>query len=203
MKILCCSNDNLLIKNLIDLYGKDIVISSPNITQVKDSDLRNSEVMLVDLKDSKIPDGRRFPIPLIALTTIPVFKEAVILMKIGVKGYGNRKMRPENIKQAIESVISGQIWLPPEIVNQLISSVGVEDSKPKENNAILEGLSRREKEVAQYVTEGMSNQQMADKMFVTLRTVKAHLSSIYDKTGLKNRLELGLQLKRKAASERI
>lgn len=196
MKILCCSNDSLLIKNLIDLYGKDIVISSPNITQVKDSDLRNSEVMLVDLKDSKIPDGRRFPIPLIALTTIPVFKEAVILMKIGVKGYGNRKMRPENIKQAIESVISGQIWLPPEIVNQLISSVGVEDSKPKENNAILEGLSRREKEVAQYVTEGMSNQQMADKMFVTLRTVKAHLSSIYDKTGLKNRLELGLQLKR-------
>lgn len=196
MKILCCSTDNILIENLIGLYGRNSVKSHPNITLVKDSDLKNSEVMLVDLKDSKIPDGRKFPIPLIALTTIPAFKEAVILMQIGVKGYGNRKMRTENIQQAIENVISGQIWLPPEIVNQLISSVGVEETKPEENSTILDALSTREKEVANYVAEGLANQEMADKMFVTLRTVKAHLSSIYDKTGLKNRLELGVRLKK-------
>lgn len=195
MKILCCSTDNILLDNLIHLYGKDSIKSYSNINQIKDSDLKNAEVILVDLKVSKIPDGRRFPTPLIALTTVPVFKEAVILMQIGVKGYGNRKMRPENIRLAIESVISGQIWLPPEIVNQLISSVGVEGTKVKEETSILDTLSTREKEVASYVAKGMSNQEMADKMFVTLRTVKAHLSSIYDKTGLRNRLELGLQVK--------
>lgn len=196
MKIICCSTDTILLGNLIDLYGKDAVNCYPGITPVKNSDLKNSEVMVVDLKDSKIPDGRQFPLPLIALTVVPAFKEAVILMQIGVKGYGNRKMRPENIKQAIESVISGQIWLPPEIVNQLINSVGVKETKSKENNIILEGLSTREKEVANYVAEGLANQEMADKMFVTLRTVKAHLSSIYDKTGLRNRLELGVRLKK-------
>ena len=63
------------------------------------------------------------------------------------------------------------------------------------NDSILSSLSKREQEVAQYVAKGMSNQEMADKMFVSLRTVKAHLSSIYDKTGLRNRLELGLNLK--------
>lgn len=196
MKIICCSTDNILLKNIIDLYCKDDVISYSNITQVKDSDLKISQVMIVDLKGSKIPNGRRFPLPLIALTTTPIFKEAVILMQIGVKGYGNRKMRPENINQAIDSVLSGQIWMPPEIVNQLISSVGVNEAKSEHNKYILDALSTREKEVAIYVTEGMSNQEMADKMFVSLRTVKAHLSSIYDKTGLKNRLELGVRLKK-------
>jgi DNA-binding NarL/FixJ family response regulator len=50
------------------------------------------------------------------------------------------------------------------------------------------------------VAEGLSNQEMADRMYVSLRTVKAHLSSIYDKTGLRNRLELGLSLKKNSVT---
>ena len=101
-------------------------------------------------------------------------------------------MRKDNLWQAIESVKAGQIWLPPEIVAARIEKIEPEE----QSNALLNELSEREQEVALMVTEGMSNQQIADKIFVSLRTVKAHLSSIYSKTGLRNRLALGLKLKK-------
>ncbi len=68
------------------------------------------------------------------------------------------------------------------VVTELIKqAAAVETSQPTRNN-ILNQLSKREQEVALYMTEGLSNQAIAEKMFVSLRTVKAHLSFIYDKT---------------------
>ena len=69
-----------------------------------------------------------------------------------------------------------------------------ETKKEKSRDNLLNTLSKREQEVALFVAKGMSNQEVADKMYVSLRTIKAHLSSIYEKTGVRNRLELGLAL---------
>lgn len=117
------------------------------------------------------------------------------MLQRGVKGYGNRHMRYSNLVQAVLNVTAGQIWLPPAIITRLIASVNTDATVQPDDN-ILGMLSKREQEAALYVAEGLSNQEMADRMYVSLRTVKAHLSSIYDKTGLRNRLELGLSLKR-------
>ncbi|MCP4342203.1 MAG: response regulator transcription factor [Desulfobulbaceae bacterium] len=197
MKIICCSKDDILLEKLVELYDVSSVSCQPDIRLLQESDLQVGEVLLVDLKYNKIPEDKNISLPIIALAGIPTFPEAFLLLQRGIRGYGNRQMRQDNLEQAVGSVKAGQIWLPPAIISQLIATVG-NGSTAQPNDNILNALSEREQEVAFFVAEGMSNQQMADKMYISLRTVKAHLSSIYQKTGLRNRLELGLGMKSSA-----
>jgi DNA-binding NarL/FixJ family response regulator len=194
MAIICCSKDDVLLGKLVTLYDDNGVVSLADLRLLDVNDAQTCEVLIIDLKSSKIPEKERFSLPILALTGIPTFQEVVVLLRRGVRGYGNRQMRQDNLYQAVENIRAGQIWLPPPLLSQLIATIGTSNTVQPNDN-ILSTLSKREQEVAQYVAEGMSNQEMADKMFVSLRTVKAHLSSIYDKTGLRNRLELGLNLK--------
>lgn len=194
MAILCCSQDDKLIGKLVALHGDNGILSLADIRLLKKKDLEMCEILVVDLKDSTLPADKNISLPIIALTGIPDFTECVSLLQRGVRGYGNRQMRQDNLGQAIESVKAGQIWLPPAIISQLIATVGTGNTV-QPDNAILSALSEREQEVAGYVAEGKSNQEIADTMYVSLRTIKAHLTSIYEKTGLRNRLELGLRLK--------
>ncbi len=194
MGIICFSRDDTLVGKIIELCGIENVISLPEISLLNEKDLQVSEIIIVDLKYSEIQKGAKLPLPAIALTVIPTFPEALVLLQRGVRGYGNRQMRQENLGQAVKSVKAGQIWLPPSIITQLVDTVGPVNSVSLNDN-LLSTLSKREQEVAHYVAEGMSNKEIADKMFVSLRTIKAHLTSIYEKTGLRNRLELGLSMK--------
>ncbi len=194
MKIICYSKDDILLDKLVRLYGASSVIFSADIRSIKDNDLQQSEVLIVDLKYNRIPERKNLSLPVIGLTTIPSFPEAIQLLQRGVRGYGNRQMVQSNLAQVVENVKAGQIWLPPAIISNLIATVG-DGNVVEKNDNILSALSDREQEVAGFVAEGLSNQEMADKMYISLRTVKAHLSSIYNKTGLRNRLELGLGMK--------
>jgi DNA-binding NarL/FixJ family response regulator len=58
-----------------------------------------------------------------------------------------------------------------------------------------ETLSKREDEVVQLVANGLSNKEIADKLFISVRTVKAHLTSIFSKTGFRDRLELAVKMR--------
>lgn len=194
MAILCCSRDEKLVSRLISLFGNECLVSRAEVDLFDEDDLQMYDLMIIDLKYNAVPDDTSFAFPIIALTETPSFEESILLLQHGVRGYGNRHMRLENLSQAVESVKVGQIWLPPEILTRLIAKVGTGNTVTVDNR-ILDALTEREQEVARYVGKGMSNQEIADMMYVSLRTVKAHLSSIYEKTGLRNRLELGLRVK--------
>ncbi|CAG35244.1 LuxR family transcriptional regulator [Desulfotalea psychrophila] len=196
MAIVCLSKDNILIAKLVALYGSQEVSAWSDFHLLPKDLMTNCDALIVDLKDCVVPVNTSCPTPIIVLTGVPTFQEALALLQLNVKGYGNRQMRQDNMRQVVENVKAGQIWLPPSIINQLIATVGTDSTASHTANAILNKLSKREQEVASCVAEGMSNQEIADKMYVSLRTVKAHLSSIYEKTGLRNRLELGLKLKK-------
>ena len=196
MKLYCCSRDDKLAEKLRALLGAEVVSVMPDVDFLTEGGLQDDSVVIVDTKYNSLPEGVVYNFPVILLVPVPNFSEAFSVLQAGVRGYGNRQMRPENLKQAIENVAGGQIWLPPSIVARLIDVVGKSEStdKTKSRDKILSALSKREKEVALFVAKGMSNQEVAEAMFVSLRTVKAHLSSIYEKTEVRNRLELGLAL---------
>ncbi len=194
MGIICLSKDTTLVEKLISLYGAEKVMSVESVHLLSKDDFHIAEALVVDLKYNEVSESSELPLPVIALAEIPSFKEALVLLQRGVRGYGNRHMRQENLDQAVQSAKAGQIWFPPSILTQLIDMVGPVNSVSL-NNTLLSSLSKREQEVAHLVAEGLSNQEIADKMFVTQRTIKAHLTSIYNKTGLRNRLELGISLK--------
>lgn len=185
-----------MINKLTRLFATSTVTAVNDTAMLEEKDRSKYDVLIIDLKDCALPNTT-IGLPIMALTGVPSFPEALRLLQQKTTGYGNRQMRSDNLRQALETVKAGQIWLPPTIISKLITAAGTGDKNKnlQVEDTILDSLSTREQEVAQYVAKGMSNQEMADQMFISLRTVKAHLSSIYDKTGIRNRLELGLRLK--------
>ncbi|GAB1534625.1 hypothetical protein ADMFC3_02560 [Geovibrio sp. ADMFC3] len=155
---------------------------------VKDADL-----VVVDLlaSDRQIHAGG---CPVAVFSAVPSYGEALRFLQKGVKGYGNRLMNPENMNQLVHTVLSGQVWLPPAILNRLIASVP-QNGTSKLEAGFFEDLSEREQQVAELVGRGMSNKEIAELMNITVRTVKAHLSSVFVKTGCRDRLEVALKLK--------
>jgi len=132
--------------------------------------------------------------PTLILVTVPLIEQAMRLLRRGVRAYGNRHMHEKNLQQAVSALKAGQIWLPPAIVNRMITALPANKSE-KEEEALLKALSSREAEVAKWLVNGLSNSEIGEKMFISIRTVKAHLTSIFKKTGCRDRLELATRMK--------
>lgn len=187
-------------KRVIEL-SKDIagdrkgVKELDGIQQLDSKNISDVDIVLVDLKEYEESELPEIQFPAIILVSIPEYGQAMRLLQAGYRGYGNRHMLKENLVQAVEAVKSGQVWLPPAIIHQMITSLPGTQVQQDET-PLKEPLSKREREVVEHVTEGLANSEIADKMFISIRTVKAHLTSIFKKTECRDRLELALKMKK-------
>jgi len=109
--------------------------------------------------------------------------------KAGAAGYLCKlNVSGAELVAAVERVARGEWLVPPEFVGP---------SKPTRDTSALMRLTLREREVLGYVAAGADNLQIAARLDITERTVKAHVSNLYRKLGVNNRVEmamLGLQL---------
>lgn len=125
------------------------------------------------------------------LSDIPSFKEGKKILSLGAKGYANTYIHKEHLLQALNMIESGNIWLYPEFMQHLITQI-----KPKNSgNDTLKILTERENEIALHISNGATNKEIASKLSITERTVKNHLSHIFEKLGITDRLSLALLVK--------
>lgn len=166
----------------------------PANKKLADYDISAKDILIIDFQACDEKDVPKIACPCMALVAIPQKEQALRLLQKGIRAYGNRFMHQDNLKQAVETLKAGQIWLPPAIVSQVISALPATESEDQ-GEALLDILTSREAEVAKWLVSGLSNQEISEKMFVSIRTVKAHLTSIFKKTGCRNRLELATRMK--------
>jgi DNA-binding NarL/FixJ family response regulator len=125
---------------------------------------------------------------------MPELAQMLESVQAGCKAYCNSYMQPGLYQQMFAALEAGQSWFPPEMLAQTFTlaqaALGV-GSPP----AQLQALTEREKEVAHAVAEGLSNRQIAQRCNISERTVKAHLTSIFKKLDIKDRVALVLQFK--------
>lgn len=124
---------------------------------------------------------------LIILDPTPTYEKGKKLISLGIKAYGNLMMNDIHLKEAINSVNDGNIWLYPEFINETVQRMRFE-ANPNTIESKLNVLSSREKEVALLVLEKLSYIEISEKLDITLRTVKAHTKNIYSKFNVNNRL---------------
>lgn len=124
---------------------------------------------------------------LIILDPTPSYEKGKKLISLGIKAYGNLMMNDVHLKEAINSVNDGNIWLYPEFINETVQRMRFE-TNPNTIESKLSVLSSREKEVALLVLQKLSYIEISEKLDITLRTVKAHTKSIYSKFNVNNRL---------------
>jgi len=128
----------------------------------------------------------------LVLHRTPNIETAKNVLSYGAKGYGNALMKSHFLISAIETIKENLIWLYPEFITLLVKEI------PTTNRDIdikLNSLTQREREVALLLSEALTYQNIAEKLQITSRTVKAHATQIYFKLGVKDKLGLALHLK--------
>ena len=113
-------------------------------------------------------------------------------IQAGVLGLVFGTQAPEVLYKAIEKVHSGEVWIErsmfANIITGLVSANKLDDANPE--TARIAQLSNREREVIQLIGLGMKNQRIASQLSISETTVRHHLTSIFNKLGVSDRLEL-------------
>ena len=129
----------------------------------------------------------------LVLHRTPELSVAKKLLRIGAMGYGNALMRNHFIVAALNAIEDNMVWLYPELTSQLIMDIPT--TKESDDEEQLSKLTSREREVALLLKEAYPYKEIALKLDITPRTVKAHAHSTYSKLNVKDRLALALLLK--------
>ncbi|NOT83225.1 MAG: response regulator transcription factor [Methylococcaceae bacterium] len=116
----------------------------------------------------------------------------------GAAGYCDANVPNFIILKAIESILQNEIWIQRHLIHKVLATLvnSTTSLQPALVDAKLANLSKRERAVAQLIGEGTSNKAIAARLFISERTVKAHLTSIFSKLKITNRLHLGLLFKK-------
>lgn len=154
--------------------------------------LFDTALMMGDIKGALVPLKEAFPTARVfALSLKPSFSEGTTLLRYGVKGYANIYLSAPVLGGAIEEIKNGKVWLYPEFVQEMIRRLTRTEKLAMQDNT-LDELSPKEKEVAHLVAQGLSNKEIGEELHVSETTIKSHLSSIYAKLDVKDRLALAL-----------
>ena len=126
------------------------------------------------------------------------------LFKSGIRGCYRDSIEPGEIKRVVKAVWQGELWIRRKLVHHMLDELVVTTKEKKHIeravNNLLENLTKREYEIAILVGRGESNKQIARRLDITERTVKAHLTEIFRKLAITDRIKLALLVKDTAVS---
>ena len=111
-------------------------------------------------------------------------------MRAGARGYLNEKMRGDLLTTALDTVASGGYWAERHILCQFISNKSVYDKIDANVAKLFSRLTARESEVLELILEGMTTNEIAEKIYLSHQGVKAHLTNLFRKFEVKNRVQL-------------
>lgn len=123
--------------------------------------------------------------------------EGLRALNAGARGYCHLLAVPELMREVAQVVAHGGLWVGPSLVQRLMSATRealARSPNAQPPAADLSQLSEREAQVARAVAAGKSNKEVAEQLFISERTVKAHLGAVFEKLGVRDRVQLVLHL---------
>jgi DNA-binding NarL/FixJ family response regulator len=160
------------------------------------------DVVLMDIRMPRV-DGlaatellrtRPHPPEIIVLTTFDADEYVLRALRAGASGFLLKDTPPAEILRAVARVAAGDPILSPSVTRQLIAHIGDTGANARRQHArtLLARLSEREREVAMAVGQGRSNAEISGELFMSVPTVKQHVSRILTKLDLNNRTQIAL-----------
>src|SRR6185295_6593969 len=116
-----------------------------------------------------------------------VHRKAVML---GAMGVVSKEKAAEVLLKAIERVHAGEAWLDPTIMAGVLKAVSGKAKKPDRDAEKIATLTNREREVVELIGLGIKSKEVAERLFISETTVRHHLTSIFDKLEVSDRVEL-------------
>ncbi len=143
---------------------------------------------------NSLTEAVAFGWPVVAMTPTPEEAQAFKMLNAGAVGYCHVKAVPEQLREIGIVVQHGGVWMPPDLMQRFIKLSTRIAPPPPVNTRELNELTSRELMVAEQVAHGASNREIATNLEISERTVKAHLSVIFDKMGVRDRVQLALAM---------
>jgi len=165
------------------------------------------DILLLDLKMPKgdvvqnlLDVGAKSPTTKVMILTAFSDDENVLnAAKGGAKGYVPKGVPSATLLQAIKVVHNGNVWIDKEIstwetFEEIVQGQTMfRDTVPRLDESI-KALTKREMEILKLVAEGLTNEEIGKKIFISEKTVKTHLTNIFDKLKVNNRFKAALML---------
>ena len=208
MIVLCSKNQNILDRWKNALNGYHVMEESTSLTQLEKTLSASPDIAILhaslpgldtleQLQDLlRKYSNTRF----LVLSDKPSEKNAFQLLRSGIYGYSNTYLSAKLLSEAIKQIQNGEVWMGKRLT-RFLSECLLEDLNNEDTETIAEKaeeclthLTPKEKEVAKRIAHGCSNKCIANKLKISERTVKAHLTSIFEKTGINDRVHLALLL---------
>jgi two-component system response regulator DegU len=169
--------------------GKDAILKATEL---------NPDVIIMDIsmpilsgiEASKLILQKRPEIKILALTQHEEGEYVLQMINAGAYGYLLKNSRKEEFIEAIYSIYRGEKYFSKKISNILLNNLLQSKKINIEENKTEVSLTKREKEIIQKIAEEMSNQQIADELNISLRTVETHRRNVMQKLNVKNAVSL-------------
>ncbi|MTI22513.1 response regulator transcription factor [Fulvivirga sp. RKSG066] len=123
-------------------------------------------------------------VKVLALTMHNDYQHIKAMMDAGASGYILKSCDEKEMLTAINAVMNDEIFYSKEVAQTVMNNLA--RKKPKATEQLATPLTPRELEVYELILEEMSNQEIADKLFISVRTVEVHKRNLMEKTGAKN-----------------
>ncbi|HTX11025.1 MAG TPA: response regulator transcription factor [Solirubrobacteraceae bacterium] len=159
------------------------------------------DVVLMDLRMPRV-DGieatrrlreREPNVRVIALTTYADDESVLGALRAGARGYLTKDASSEDIRNAILTVAKGEAALDPSVQHHVVAALagGQPAASPDvaEDSKLPDDLTPREAEVLALIAEGLTNAEIAERLFVSPTTVKSHINHLFTKAGLRDRAQ--------------
>jgi DNA-binding NarL/FixJ family response regulator len=167
------------------------------------------DVLLLDIKMDKINGLQVLPqvvgqypqLRVIVLTAQINQAESVKAIKDGARGIILKHAASEFLIKGIRKVFEGELWADTSTMTRVVESLSQKYRGERDSEKDRKELSQREKEVVGLVASGCRNKEIANKLFISEQTVKTHLSNIFQKLELNDRLELALYAMRNGLAD--
>jgi len=145
-------------------------------------------------RDARLKQALLRGFRVVVMSATPSEQDAFQCLNLGATGYCHVEAAPEQLREINVVVSHGGLWMLPELVQRLMSLSLRVVPRPAPRRPELDHLTARELMVAEQVALGASNQEIAQRLEISERTVKAHLSSTFDKLGVRDRVQLALAM---------
>ena len=198
------TQDEGLLKHWQQALGKVPHARAPHLDALLALRPANPSVAWVDLSTPQRPDWAAPAwrtllngeyIRVVAASSNPRDDEAMAALDAGCAAYCHAYSDAPTLKQVREVVEAGHVWIGKALMQRLLRGVNhVVATRPTPDPTWSEGLTQRETEVAILAANGASNLAIAQQCRISERTVKAHLSAIFGKLNITDRLQLALRV---------
>lgn len=192
-----------LTQTVRELLSEAQVSEADSLTQARAALTAAPDTDLV-LLDLHMPDSHglmglaalRSEFPAVAVLMISAHDDPVVIRRAlayGAAGFAPKRSSPQELKEALRRVLSCEEYVPP-VLREAVHATP-HSGQDMQLAARLASLSPQQFRVLALVADGKLNKQIADTLSIQERTVKAHMSAIFEKLGVRNRTQAGVLLR--------